>query len=76
MIWHIDAANRSKVDAYNDRSIAIMRGKDHSEFVDFQNATRTRPIELRYRGAARLDKLRRLKKQWDPTGVFTTQLLE
>ncbi|KAI1207303.1 uncharacterized protein F4807DRAFT_183671 [Annulohypoxylon truncatum] len=76
LIWHTDARNRQKVDDFNDQSIAIMRGPDRSEYADFQNGTRTGPIELRFRGAGKLDKLRALKKKWDPTGVFTKQLLE
>ncbi|XDG04463.1 hypothetical protein ABKA04_004078 [Annulohypoxylon sp. FPYF3050] len=76
LIWHTDPANRQKVDDFNDQSIAIMRGPDRSEYADFQNGTRTGPIELRYRGIGKLEKLRALKKKWDPTGVFTKQLLE
>ncbi|KAI0893446.1 hypothetical protein F4806DRAFT_194633 [Annulohypoxylon nitens] len=76
LIWHTDPANRQKVDDFNDQSIAIMRGPDRSEYADFQNGTRTGPIELRYRGVGKLEKLRVLKKKWDPTGVFTKQLLE
>lgn len=76
LIWHTDAANRAKVDEYNNKSIILMRGPDRSEWADFQNGTRTGPIELRFRGKERLEKLRRLKKEWDPMGVFTNQLLE
>ena len=68
-------ANRAKVDEYNDGSIAIARGTNESEYADYQNGTRTGPIELRYRGESRLKKLRQLKKDWDPEGVFTSQLL-
>ncbi|MCJ1385633.1 hypothetical protein MMC17_008756 [Xylographa soralifera] len=75
LIWHTDPKNRAKVDEYNDKSIAIMRGPDKTEWADFQNGTRTGPIELRYRGEAKLERLKHLKKEWDPTGIFTTQLL-
>ncbi|KAF2787641.1 FAD-binding domain-containing protein [Melanomma pulvis-pyrius CBS 109.77] len=75
-IWHTDAASRGKVDEFNDKSIEIMRGPDRSEYADFQNGTRTGPIELRFRGDRKLEKLKELKKKWDPTGVFTTQLLD
>lgn len=60
---------------FNDQSIKIMRGPDEPEYVDFQNGTRTGPIELRFRGPGKLDKLKALKLKWDPEGVFTTQLL-
>ncbi|PYI30570.1 FAD binding domain-containing protein [Aspergillus indologenus CBS 114.80] len=76
LIWHTDAASRGKVDSYNEQCIAIMRGPDESRFVDFQNGTRTGPIHRRYRGEARLEKLRRLKREWDHEGVFTRQLLD
>ena len=76
LIWHTDPKNRSKVDDYNDMSISIMRGPDEGTWVDYQNGTRTGPIQLRYRGKERLARLRSLKKKWDPLGVFTNQLLE
>ncbi|KAI2464397.1 hypothetical protein F4781DRAFT_425595 [Annulohypoxylon bovei var. microspora] len=38
---HTDASNRQEVGDFNDRSIAIMRGSDRSEYADFQNGTRT-----------------------------------
>lgn len=50
-------------------------GQKEADWVDFQNATRTGPIQYRYRGVERLARLRNLKKIWDPTGIFTTQLL-
>jgi hypothetical protein len=53
-----------------------MRGPDSSEYADFQNGTRTAPIELRFRGEGKVDKLRMLKRKWDPEGLFTTQLLD
>jgi hypothetical protein len=76
LIWHTDIKNRIKVDEYNNKSIAIMRGPDKSEYADFQNGTREGPIELRFRGEGRLEKLKALKESWDPTGVFTAQLLD
>ena len=59
-----------------NRCLAIMRGPNTSEWANYQNATRSGPIELRFRGKDRLARLQRLKKEWDPTRVFTTQLLE
>ncbi|KAH6652294.1 hypothetical protein BKA67DRAFT_626979, partial [Truncatella angustata] len=76
LIWHTDVNNRELVDELNDESIKIMRGPDRSEYADFQNGTRVGPIELRYRGPGKLEKLRELKNKWDPTGVFTRQLLD
>ncbi|KAI2889713.1 CAZyme family AA7 [Aspergillus niger] len=76
IIWHTDEKNRRKVDEYNDECVALMRGPDETRYIDFQNATRTGPIQRRYRGEARLEKLRQLKREWDPRGVFTRQLLD
>ncbi|KAI9643585.1 hypothetical protein NHQ30_008207 [Ciborinia camelliae] len=75
LIWHTDVKNRAKVDEYNAKCITIMRGDDVATFVDFQNGTRDGPIERRYRGEERLARLKALKQEWDPTGVFTSQLL-
>ncbi|KAI0538642.1 hypothetical protein GGR58DRAFT_525915 [Xylaria digitata] len=70
-LWH-----RQRVDELNDQSIILMRGADSSEFADFQNGTRTGPIAWRFRGPGKLDKLKALKRKWDPKGVFINQLLD
>ncbi|TVY82051.1 FAD-linked oxidoreductase [Lachnellula suecica] len=75
LIWHTDPKNRAKVDEFNDKTIEIMRGEDVANFADFVNGTRVGPIHRRYKGEQRLARLRSLKKKWDPTGVFTDQLL-
>ncbi|RDW83797.1 FAD-binding oxidoreductase [Aspergillus mulundensis] len=76
IMWHTDPANREMVDGFNEECLALLRGPDESQYVDFANGTRSGPIQYRYRGEARLAKLRELKKQWDPEGVFTKQLLD
>jgi hypothetical protein len=53
-----------------------MRGPIRAEYADFTNGTRTGSIDLRYRREGKLEKLRMLKKKWDPEGVFKTQLLD
>ncbi|TVY32060.1 FAD-linked oxidoreductase [Lachnellula subtilissima] len=76
LIWHTDAKNRDKVDEYNSKSYAIMRSKDNeADFVDFPPG-RAGPVQRRYRGVERLARLRSLKREWDPAGVFTNQLIE
>jgi hypothetical protein len=64
------------MDGYNTKCLDVMRGSDEETYVVFQNATRLSPIKYRYRGKERLDRLKSLKREWDPTGVFTDQLLE
>lgn len=76
IIWYKDAASHRKVAELNAECISVARGPDRSEYADFQNATRTDPIELRYRGEGKLNKLRQLKSTWDSEGVFTRQLLD
>ncbi|KAL3443397.1 FAD binding domain-containing protein [Aspergillus insuetus] len=76
VIWHTDPENREKVDQYNDECLALVRGLNESQYIDFQNGTRSRPIRYRYPGEERLARLRQLKRGWDPKGVFTRQLLD
>jgi hypothetical protein len=61
---------------YAEKAMAAFRsGQSRREYSSFLNHTRTAPIEERFRNAEVLSKLRELKKQWDPNGVFTDQLL-
>jgi FAD/FMN-containing dehydrogenase len=76
LVWFTDEKNRSKVDEYNSKALDAVRDPSQETWADFPNSTRTGPIQLRYRGKERLDRLKSLKKEWDPTGVFTNQLLE
>lgn len=76
IIWYTDATSHEKVAELNAECIAISRGSHRSEYADFQNATRTDPIEFRFRGEGKLEKLRSLKRTWDPEGVFTQQFLD
>ncbi|PQE03236.1 FAD binding domain containing protein [Rutstroemia sp. NJR-2017a BBW] len=74
--WYHSAENHDLVLDFENRAIAAMRvGIEESEFVDYANCNRIDPIERRYRGKERLERLRMLKKKWDPNGVFTKQLL-
>ncbi|KAI1819812.1 hypothetical protein F4861DRAFT_543576 [Xylaria intraflava] len=76
LIWHTAVEHRERVDELNDQSIELMRGTDTSEYADFQNGTRTGPAAWRFRGPGKLEKLKALKKKWDPEGIFTNQLLD
>jgi hypothetical protein len=74
--WYHFAENHDRILDFENRAIAAMRvGTEESEFVDYANCNRIDPIERRYRGKERLERLRMLKKKWDPNGVFTKQLL-
>jgi FAD/FMN-containing dehydrogenase len=50
-------------------------GDREDEFISYTNTCRDDPIEWRYKGQDRIARLKALKKQWDPTGVFTKELL-
>ncbi|EEB97284.1 hypothetical protein MPER_03438 [Moniliophthora perniciosa FA553] len=74
--WYTDSASHKVVDGIEEEVLTMLRqGQDVEDEAAFQNWTRTEPIERRYRGKVRLEKLRALKRQWDPKGLFTTQLL-
>lgn len=76
MIWHTEVNNRQKVDDYDEKCVTLMRGPNQAEWMDYQNATRKGPIERRFHPADKLDRLRALKKVWDPNGIFTRELLD
>ncbi|KAH7382520.1 hypothetical protein DE146DRAFT_623490 [Phaeosphaeria sp. MPI-PUGE-AT-0046c] len=75
-VWYKNDASGAKVDEYNEQAIRLMRGTDQSKYVDFQNATRTGPVALRFRGDGKVERLRAMKRKWDPEGVFCKQLLD
>ena len=74
--WYTNAQSHDKVLRFEQEALTAMRaGQNEADFVDYQGVNRVGPIERRYRGTERLAKLRRSKKEWDPSGVFTRQLL-
>ena len=50
-------------------------GTKEKSYIAYTNTSRNDPIEYRYKDPAAVQKLRRLKGQWDPDGCFTSQLL-
>ena len=78
MIWCKDNAGAGTAQSYLERVIAVTRGdqKEH-EYVDFANSLREpeSPVERRYKGKDRLERLKTLKKKWDPEGRFGKELL-
>ncbi|KAK8006694.1 FAD binding domain-containing protein [Apiospora marii] len=74
--WYTDTANHEFVAAMDKKAQDATRAGTHEEaFVSYTNSSREDPLEYRYKGAERIAKLKALKKQYDPTGVFTKQLL-
>lgn len=74
--WYHKAENHDIVLDFENKAVAAMReGYAEEDWVDYANCNRTDPIQRRYRGEERLEKLKVLKQKWDPQGVFTRQLL-
>lgn len=74
--WAKDTRSCDKVFELERRVIDIMRrGQQPTSYIDYPNCTRDGPIERRYRGDERIAKLQRVKRAYDPTGVFTREFL-
>ncbi|KAF8191661.1 hypothetical protein K438DRAFT_1830907 [Mycena galopus ATCC 62051] len=74
--WYTDAANHDFVGKMEQKAQICMRaGTDETAFVSYTNTNRDDPLAYRYKGADRLARLGALKKQFDPAGVFTKELL-
>jgi len=55
--------------------VSLRKDQPKDQYSIYQNFSRDAPIEERYKGAERLKRLTELKREWDPHGVFTSQLL-
>ncbi|KAL9617932.1 MAG: hypothetical protein Q9160_007298 [Pyrenula sp. 1 TL-2023] len=74
--WYKDAANHALVDSMDKKAQFAMRvGTGEANFVSYTNTSRDDPVAYRYKGVDRIKRLQDLKKQWDPTAVFTKELL-
>jgi FAD/FMN-containing dehydrogenase len=73
--WYTDPASEEIVEkAVKEATAAATRKFKDEEIHSYQNWSRITSLESRY-GKERLERLRALKKQWDPKGVFTKELL-
>lgn len=76
VIWYTDEGTAGTVLDWQVEALRIVTdGFELGEVETFQNSTRETPIESRFPGEGRLEKLTALKKKWDPLGVFTNVLL-
>ncbi|KFY29800.1 hypothetical protein V494_08470 [Pseudogymnoascus sp. VKM F-4513 (FW-928)] len=74
--WYTDEGSTEAVRDWQVEALRIVTSKfEVGEVETFQNSSRDTPIESRFPGEGRLEKLTALKKQWDPQGVFTDVLL-
>jgi FAD/FMN-containing dehydrogenase len=74
LLWFEKKESSTSALAIYDQVLQVVR--EGQPKIDFPNSTRTWPVEWRYRGEGRLARLRAVKQQWDPTGVFTDQFLD
>lgn len=76
--WYSEPSSQEAVQRYLEDVIAVTRrGQKEEEYVDFTNSVRgpESPVERRYRGRERLERLRGLKQKWDPRGLFSKEFL-
>lgn len=74
--WYKNPANHGTAEAIvNKAKSSLRKGSEEHDYVSYTNLGRDDPIDQRYKGTDRLERLKGLKKTWDPTGVFTTELL-
>lgn len=74
--WYEDPQNHEYLESIDKKGQEIGRaGEKEEDFVSYTNTCRDAPLEWRYKGHDRIARLKALKKRWDPTGVFTKELL-
>lgn len=74
--WCRGSKSAGPVQEVLEKVIEVLRSKqDVKEYVDFSNGVRGGPIERRYFGEDRREKLKALKREWDPEGKFSRELL-
>jgi len=74
--WYTDPANHDFVRQMDQKAqVALRTGTKQDAFISYTNTSREDPLEYRYKGADRIARLKALKKEFDPTGIFTKELL-
>jgi len=68
-------ANKAALKCSDDFVVYCQKDQKDEEKAMFPNHSRGDNLKYRYRGEARLEKLKMLKRSWDPEGVFTRQFL-
>jgi hypothetical protein len=73
--WYTEQGSGDGVQKATEETLAIATSHcEESEIHRYQNFSRHDSLESRF-GKERVEKLKGLKKEWDPKGVFTRQLL-
>lgn len=74
--WYSDEGSAQAASEWQAEALKIAaQGFKEGEVGIFPNSSRDAPIESRYPGEGRLEKLQALKRKWDPEGVFTNVFL-
>lgn len=74
--WYEGPTNHDYIEGVDKKAQKIARvGEEEKDFVSYTNTCRDGPLEWRYKGQDRIARLRALKKQWGPSGIFTQELL-
>ncbi|KAJ7213411.1 hypothetical protein GGX14DRAFT_550574 [Mycena pura] len=73
--WYTDPVSHGDVFRIEQEVLAYFRSQYDGMLVTYQNWSRDVPLEQLYRDTGTLGRLRLLKKEWDPKGVFTKLLL-
>ncbi|KAI5859276.1 FAD-binding domain-containing protein [Durotheca rogersii] len=74
--WYTDGAHHDFVAKMDQKAQECMRvGTNEEAFVSYTNTSREDALEYRYKGDDRIRRLRALKREFDPTGTFTRELL-
>jgi len=74
--WYMDEASTEAVNEWEAESVRLATtGFEQYEVETYQNFSRDTTLESRFPGVERLDKLKALKRKWDPNGVFTKVFL-
>jgi hypothetical protein len=77
LTWYTNAEAHDEVNRIEQGALKSFREANaDAGSATYQNWNRNVPVEWRYRGAERLQKLKDLKRLWDPAGVFTTEFLD
>lgn len=69
-------ANKVALRSADELVLYCQKDQKDEEKAMFPSHTRGDNLKYRYRGEERVNKLRALKKTWDPEGVFTRQFLD
>ncbi|KAG8526328.1 uncharacterized protein KY384_000321 [Bacidia gigantensis] len=76
LTWYTDPGYHAQVLQFDNRAQEIMRADTREDaYIAYTNTSRNDPVEWRYKDPKAVEKLRALKREWDPDGCFTKEFL-